>query len=174
MKNAESCILLSLGANLGNREATLSHAIELLVERKAIYNAVLSSVYETEPVGYADQPPFLNMVVAADTLLLPAKLLAVCKETEVALGRQERPRWHEREIDIDLVLYHNKVIVQDDLLLPHPRMHERRFVLAPAAEVAPLCLHPLLQKTVAQMLHECQDNASVRKIGALEAVFADL
>lgn len=168
MKNPSSGILLSLGANKGNREDVLARAIELLTERKAIFNAVVSSVYETEPVGYIEQPSFLNVVVAADTLLLPAKLLAVCKETEVALGREERPRWHEREIDIDIVLYYNKVIVQDDLLVPHPRMHERRFVLIPAAEVAPLCVHPLLHKSVEHMLRDCKDAARVENVGTLE------
>lgn len=169
MKPSSSCVLLALGANIGDRYAALASAVSLLIERKAIYNPVLSSVYETEPVGYAEQPPFLNMAIAADTLLLPTKLLAVCKEVESSLGRQERPRWREREIDIDIVLYHNKITTQKGLLLPHPRMHERRFVLMPAAEVAPHCVHPLLHRTMEELLSDCQDSASVEKIGALDA-----
>ncbi len=167
MKKQSPIVLLGLGANLGDREQALRSAITSLVERRAIYAPVLSSVYETEPVGYTDQPPFLNMVVAAGTLLLPDKLLAVCRETERALGRVERAQWHEREIDIDILLYRNRIMTTDDFSVPHPRMHERRFVLEPAAEIAAHVVHPVLRKTMAELLEQCSDNSGVRKVGAL-------
>lgn len=167
MKKPSPIVLLGLGANLGDREQALRRAITSLVERKAIFAPVLSSVYETEPVGYTDQPPFLNMVVAAGTLLLPDKLLAVCRETERALGRVERAQWHEREIDIDILLYHNKIMTTGSFSVPHPRMHERRFVLEPAAEVAAAVVHPVLRKTMAELLAQCGDTSEVRKLGEL-------
>ena len=167
MKKPSTTILLGLGANLGDREQALRKAIMLLLERRAIYAPVLSSVYETEPVGYTDQPPFLNMVVAAGTLLLPEKLLAVCREVERAVGRVHREKWHEREIDIDILLYHNRILAQPHFSIPHPHMHERRFVLEPAAEVAPDMVHPVLRRTMARLLEQCADNSAVRKTGGL-------
>lgn len=167
MKKPSTAVLLALGANLGDRELALYRAISLLVERRAIYAPVLSSVYETEPVGHSDQPSFLNMAVLAGTLLLPAKLLAVCKDVERQVGRVERPRWHEREIDIDLALYHNRIITQEQFAVPHPHMHQRRFVLEPAAEIAPDMVHPVLRKTVAQLLADCTDAARVHRLGEL-------
>lgn len=168
MKKPSSIVLLGLGANLGDRETALRKAVELLVERRAIYSPVLSSVYETAPVGYTEQPPFLNMVVAAGTLLLPGKLLAVCREVEKAVGRVEREKWHERELDIDILLYHTKIVAQGECIVPHPRMHERRFVLEPAAEIVPGMVHPVLRKTIAELLQQCGDTSSVRRIGELQ------
>jgi 2-amino-4-hydroxy-6-hydroxymethyldihydropteridine diphosphokinase len=165
MKSPSTIVLLGLGANVGDREQALSRAVALLLERKAIYAPAISSLYETEPVGYTDQPSFLNMAVMAGTMLLPAKLLAVCKEVERHIGRIARPRWHEREIDIDILLYHNKIMAQNDLVIPHPHMHERKFVLVPAAEVAPRMLHPLYRKTIEELLHLCPDTAHVERKG---------
>ncbi len=169
MKKPAAIVLLGLGANLGDREQALRRAIALLTERKAIYAPTLSSVYETEPVGYTDQPPFLNMVVAAGTLLLPEKLLAVCREVERALGRTERAKWHEREIDIDILLYHNRIFTKEHFSVPHPRMHERRFVLVPAAEIVPDLVHPVFRKTMAELIEQCSDSSGVQKVGPLAA-----
>lgn len=167
MKTPATIVLLGLGANIGDREQALSQAVSLLLERKAIYTPVISSLYETEPVGHTDQPQFLNMAMIAGTMLLPAKLLAVCKEVERHIGRIARPRWHEREIDIDILLYHNKIMAQNNLVIPHPHMHERKFVLIPAAEVAPGMVHPLYRKTIEELLRSCNDTAQVTKKGLL-------
>lgn len=167
MKTPSTIVLIGLGSNLGDRELALYRTLSMLLERKALYTPVLSSLYETEPVGHTGQPPFLNMTVMAGTMLLPAKLLSVCKEVERQVGRVARPRWHEREIDIDILLYHNRILTQGDLSIPHPHMHERRFVLVPAAEVAPGMVHPLYRKTIEELLRECRDTSRVEKTGML-------
>lgn len=167
MKTPSTIVVLGLGSNIGDRELALYRAVSLLLERKAIYTPVLSSLYETDPVGHTDQPSFLNMAVMAGTMLLPAKLLAVCKDVERHIGRIERPRWHEREIDIDILLYQNKILHQNNLVIPHPHMHERKFVLVPVAEVAPGMVHPLYRKTIEELLRACPDNARVEKKGML-------
>lgn len=167
MKKIAPIVLLGLGANLGDRLDTLRRAVALLVERGAIYAPVCSQVYETAPVGYTEQPAFLNIVVAAGTLLLPEKLLAVCREVETALGRVQREKWHEREIDIDLLLYRNKIIARENFSVPHPAMHQRRFVLVPAVEIVPDMMHPALCRTLAELLAACNDDAAVRAVGHL-------
>ncbi len=146
-------ILLSLGANLGNREQTIARAIELLLAR-GIEDILSSSFYETAPVGFLEQPPFINAAVYGTTTLEAEELFQVCKHIERELGRQPRPRWHERELDIDIILYGEAVVRSSLLTIPHPQMHERRFVLEPAAEIAPTMRHPILRKTIVQLYHD--------------------
>ena len=127
---------VGLGSNLDDREATLRRALELLGERVVV--VAVSSFRETEPWGYDDQPAFLNAAAAVDTELSSRELLNALLEVERALGRtRDGPRYGPRTVDLDLLLYGDEVVDQAGLTVPHPRLHERRFVLEPLAELEP-------------------------------------
>ena len=126
---------LSLGTNIGDREGHLKEALQLLEGRPDIRLAAVSSIYETDPVGFTDQPPFFNIVVKAMTSASPEELLTVCMKIENELGRKRDIRWGPRTIDLDILLYNHDNIKSDSLIIPHPRMHERAFVLIPLAEI---------------------------------------
>ncbi len=129
---------VGLGANLGDRESTIRRAVELLPDVAAV-----STLRETDPVGYLDQPSFLNGVAALETELPPRELLERLLDVERELGRtREGPRFGPRTIDLDLLLYGETEIDEPGLTLPHPRMHERRFVLEPLAELDPALVIP--------------------------------
>lgn len=155
--------LLSLGANLGRREQSILRAAELIQEYTQAETIRLSGFIETEPVGYEDQPKFINCAVRFETALSAGELLGICKRIESELGRQTRPRWHEREIDIDVILLGDEIVEKDDCCIPHPRMHERMFVLAPASEIAPEMVHPILRKTVSELLEELASKSESQK-----------
>jgi 2-amino-4-hydroxy-6-hydroxymethyldihydropteridine diphosphokinase len=154
-------VLIGIGSNLGDRAGNIRKAIEMLASRAILSNIRSASVYETEPVGFKNQPWFLNTVVSGKTKLTISELLAQCKEIERTVGRQKRPRWHEREIDLDILLYGDSQFTSEEINIPHPRMTERRFVLIPASEIAPNSIHPVTQKTIAQLLDECTDSSKV-------------
>ncbi|MFD0591143.1 2-amino-4-hydroxy-6-hydroxymethyldihydropteridine diphosphokinase [Paenibacillus sp. GCM10027627] len=126
---------IALGSNMGDREELLEQAIRLLDARDDINVLRWSGMYETDPVGYTDQPPFLNMAIAVSTTLSPLELLRVQLELEKSLGRIRHERWGPRTIDLDLLLYDNVRMNQEELTLPHPRMMERSFVLVPLHDV---------------------------------------
>jgi 2-amino-4-hydroxy-6-hydroxymethyldihydropteridine diphosphokinase len=129
---------VGLGANLGDRDATLRRALELLAAEPGVELVAVSAVRETDPVGYADQPPFLNAVAAVETELPPRALLDRLLAIECALGRARTgPRFGPRTIDLDLLLHGDAVVDEPGLTLPHPRLHERRFALEPLAELDP-------------------------------------
>jgi 2-amino-4-hydroxy-6-hydroxymethyldihydropteridine diphosphokinase len=123
---------VGVGANLGDREATIRAAIETLPAVVAV-----SKLRETDPVGVVDQPPFLNGAVALETDLAPRDLLAVLLAVERELGRERRERWGPRTIDLDLLLYGDEAIDEPGLTVPHPRLHERRFALEPLVDLDP-------------------------------------
>jgi 2-amino-4-hydroxy-6-hydroxymethyldihydropteridine diphosphokinase len=134
---------VGLGANLGDREHTLRRALELLDTEVGIAVVSVSSFRETDPVGYLDQPPFLNGAAAVETELAPRELLERLLGVERALGRvREGPRFGPRTIDLDLLLYGDAVLDEPGLTLPHPRLHERRFALEPLAELDPELVVP--------------------------------
>lgn len=157
-------VLLAFGANLGNREQTISNAVELLLKTGAVREISFSKLYETEPVGFKDQPFFINAALKGITDLSPEILLKTCRDIETQLGRTPRAKWHEREIDIDILLYGDEILLKNDVEIPHPRMHERRFVLLPAADVAGEMLHPVFKKSIAELLKECPDTSLVSAV----------
>ena len=129
---------VGLGANLGDRERTIARALDLLRAAAGVRVAAVSSLRETEPVGYADQPPFLNGAAALDTELGPRALLELLLGIERTLGRvREGPRFGPRTIDLDVLLYGDEAVDEPGLTVPHPRLHERRFALEPLAELDP-------------------------------------
>lgn len=145
-------IYLGLGTNLGDRLANLDRALYGLAPQFVVERA--SAVYETEPWGYTDQPRFLNQVVAGTTSLQPAELLAHLKQLESSLGREETFRFGPRLIDLDIVFFDSLTIDQPNLVIPHPRLEERPFVLVPLNDLAPNLRHPRSGKSVREMLNE--------------------
>ena len=134
---------VGLGANLGDREATIRRAVELLAEREGIEVLAVSALRETDPVGLEDQPRFLNGAAVLETTLGPRALLETLLEVERVLGRtRDGPRFGPRAIDLDLLLYDDETVDQPGLTVPHPRLHERRFALEPLAELAPALAIP--------------------------------
>jgi len=129
-------VYLALGSNLGDRAAQLARGIAAL-ERRGVRVRRRSPIYETEPVGVAEQPPFLNQVVEARTGLSPLTLLEICKGVEQAVGRRPGPRWGPRPLDVDIILYNGVRLDSPELVLPHPRFTQRLFVLRPLADLRP-------------------------------------
>ncbi len=144
-------IILGLGSNLGDREANLSEAIRRLNEVR-IFVTRTSPIYETEPEGVTDQPWFLNSVVDAHTRMGPRGALVCIKRIEAAMKRQRNIRNGPRIIDIDILFYQSAVIKTPDLEIPHPRFRERRFVLAPLADLVPDLRDPVTRRTVSDLL----------------------
>ena len=154
-------VYLGLGSNLGDRKQNLARALELLSQHLKIEQ--VSSIYETEPVGYEQQPLFLNAVCRISTELDPEKLLRLAKEIEAKLGRTPSFPNAPRPIDIDILLYGDEVFSDKELTIPHPRLAERAFVLVPLAEMAPDLVHPENRKTIRNLLGDLGNATGVRK-----------
>lgn len=148
--NSTSTIYLALGSNLGDRYANLRAAITALPP--AVYVVQESPVYETRPWGYTDQPTFLNMTLKGETALEPVELLQRLKNLETGLGRQPSVRWGPRLIDLDILFYSDLVLETQGLVIPHPHLQERAFVLVPLADLAPDLLHPVFGKSIRDLL----------------------
>ncbi len=157
---------IGLGANLGDREANINRALEEIV-RSGYRLTQVSSMYETAPVGFEDQPDFLNTVAEIETDLAPGELMAALDEIEQRIGRRETFKWGPRVVDLDILLYGDQTLAEDNLKIPHPEMHKRAFVLSPLAEIAPEAKHPVLGLT-ARELSERVGQKGVRKLEAPE------
>jgi len=157
-------IYIALGTNLSDRMSNLRAAIDALPPDVNVI--ARSHIYETPPWGYEDQPAFLNMVVKAETDLEPELLLKYLKELEAELGRESNFRWGPRLIDLDILFYDDLVIDTPPLVIPHPRLHERGFVLVPLADVAADFIHPVLGDRVWELLQRA-DVSGIRPLPAL-------
>jgi 2-amino-4-hydroxy-6-hydroxymethyldihydropteridine diphosphokinase len=153
---------LALGSNIGDREKNLREAIRFLPE-SALQVTKISSIYETEPVDYRDQPWFLNAVLEAQTTLPAAELLATLRTIESQMGSKKAFAKGPRLIDLDILLYDDATIDTPDLQIPHPRMIQRNFVLVPLAEIAPTLRHPSWAASAAKLLSDSPDISMVRK-----------
>lgn len=152
----EKTVYLSLGSNVGDREANLRSAIAMLGELGQVL--AVSSLFETEPVEFTAQPWFLNCAVAIRTQLMPKLFLSKIMAIEQQMGRHRTQPKGPRTIDIDILLFGNAVITAPQLKVPHPAMHQRRFVLQPLAEIAPDLRHPVFKRTMRELLQELPHN----------------
>ena len=148
-----SRVFIGIGSNQGDRAALISQAVKYLGVVSGVRVARLARLLETEPVGGPPQPPYLNTVAEVETTRTPQELLDELQGIERQLGRVSSPvRWAPRPIDLDLLLYGDLVLEEPGLTIPHPRMHERKFVLEPLAQLAPELVHPALSRTVKDLL----------------------
>ena len=162
-RNHATKAYVGLGSNLGDRAGNLLLAVRGMMEASLCVTRV-SSIYETEAISEVPQPLFLNMVVEiGNTLPTPEQVMARLLRIEFALGRIRELKDGPRTIDLDLLLYGDVEKETDFLRLPHPRLHERRFVLEPLAEVAPKLVHPVMKKSAAELLESVEDNSTVKK-----------
>jgi 2-amino-4-hydroxy-6-hydroxymethyldihydropteridine diphosphokinase len=161
-----STAYLLIGGNLGDRSAFLQQAVDLIGRRCG--NIVLSSaIYETAAWGVTDQPSFYNQAIAVETMLVPEQLMQDLLHIEEDMGRKRMVKMGPRIIDLDILLIDALVISSPLLTLPHPALPYRRFALLPLSEIAPQLLHPILHKTINQLLADCTDELDVQKKSAL-------
>ncbi|MCX6325788.1 MAG: 2-amino-4-hydroxy-6-hydroxymethyldihydropteridine diphosphokinase [Bacteroidia bacterium] len=158
-------VILGIGTNTGNRGSNLKEAV-VRIEEYIGRVVKSSSVYETEPWGFQTSDEFLNMVVKVETKLTPSGLLGRILMIESLLGRiRGEKQYVSRLIDIDILLYENLIIDEESLKIPHPLLHERKFVLVPLCEIEPELIHPVLNKSIAYLLKSCKDHSKVKKHG---------
>ncbi|MGI6338162.1 MAG: 2-amino-4-hydroxy-6-hydroxymethyldihydropteridine diphosphokinase [Bacteroidales bacterium] len=161
-------VYLGIGTNLYDREKNLQDALSCIRKHIGLISDV-SSVYETEPWGYSDNNAYLNLVLHVKTRFTPEIVLKRAMSIEVMLGRTRKCRqgYESRVIDIDILLYENRIISKPELKIPHPLLHMRKFVLVPLAEIFPDGVHPVLDKTFSLLLEECSDDGKISKYGSL-------
>lgn len=151
---------LILGSNLGDRIEQVTRARQLIFVQVGNIQAE-SSIYETQPWGHEEQPWFINQVISVQSPLEPSLLLYTIKKIEKEVGRKPGEKWHERHIDIDILLAENQVIEEDDLIIPHPLLHLRNFTLIPLLQIGAHLIHPVLGKTIEELYLECRDTGEV-------------
>jgi 2-amino-4-hydroxy-6-hydroxymethyldihydropteridine diphosphokinase len=153
-------VYISVGTNIGDRKANLKFALDSLAGKAAVSKT--SSVYETEPVGFLGQPWFLNQAIELKTEIAPSELLSLCQDIEASRGRVRAFKNAPRILDLDILLYGDIVINEGSLIIPHPLMADRRFVLEPLVQIAPDVIHPVLKKSMRSLLQDCADPSAVR------------
>lgn len=158
-------VYLGIGSNLGGRQANMEKALKLLGDTLQI--ELVSAIYETEPVGYVEQPVFLNAVCRGQTELGPLQLLSLVKGMEASLGRVSSFPNAPRTIDLDIIFYGNMIMETPELTIPHPRLEERAFVLIPLLEIAPDLSHPVSGESIKDLAARVQGREGVKKIGEL-------
>ncbi|MBD3181449.1 2-amino-4-hydroxy-6-hydroxymethyldihydropteridine diphosphokinase [Candidatus Poribacteria bacterium] len=154
---------IGLGSNLGDRSVNIQNALKLLDQFQHIKVETVSSMYETEPVGYECQSWFINSAAEIKTSLPPVELLRTLKHIELQMGREKTVRWGPRIIDLDILLYDQLYLNTSELVIPHPRMHQRAFVLVPLSEIAPSVVHPLINKAVSCLLRNLEDKKLIHR-----------
>lgn len=154
---------LLLGSNLGDSAQYLADASSLISQRLGTVRS-MSSLYRTASWGKHDQPDFLNQVIALDTQLSPEELLKGVLKIELELGRERNERWGSRTIDIDILLFGDLIVDRPNLQIPHPLLHERKFSLEPLAELAPDLVHPLIKRSIIDLLNDLSDDLFVKKL----------
>jgi GTP cyclohydrolase IV len=162
-------VFIGIGSNIGDRQANIISAVKTLSQHSKIKQ--MSALFETAPEGFIEQPDFLNCIVSIETDVKPMPLLKLLRKTEKELGRQESFRNAPRPIDLDILFYGDQLIKQTGLEIPHPRLHERAFVLVPMVQIAPQFVHPTLHKTMQQLLSELAKGKRVEKWGELSLDF---
>ncbi len=150
---------IGLGSNIGARETLLKTSIEKLEAGNDMTVTKISPLYETKPVGGPPQPDYINAALEINTQLHPGQLLDRLHEIENDLGRERTVKWGPRTIDLDILLYGNEVVDNERLTIPHPLMHEREFALAPLSEIAPNVEHPILRKTIRELLNNLESSS---------------
>ncbi len=149
-------VILGLGGNTGDRLDNLLLASNLLSDKMGKL-LVYSPIVESEPWGFSSQNLFLNQILIFDTNLKPSQVIKICLDTEVDLGRKRSGVYTDRLMDIDILFYDNQLIIAEDLTIPHPRLHERLFILMPLNKIRPSLIHPVLKLSVKEMLDNCKD-----------------
>ncbi|MDL2281185.1 2-amino-4-hydroxy-6-hydroxymethyldihydropteridine diphosphokinase [Selenomonadales bacterium OttesenSCG-928-I06] len=169
-------IILGLGSNIEEKDKTryqnIVEALNLLAENENISIEKVSSFYETEPIGFLDQPDFLNIVIQISTNLAPLDLLNVCADIEKKMKRAKTIKFGPRNIDIDVILYNDVSLITDKLIIPHPRFQERKFVLVPMLEI--LGDINIQGKTIKQLILDSNDNTKIKKVSPKESNIKDL
>ncbi len=162
MQTLSTHIFIGLGTNLGNREANLRHAVRLIAGISGVWVNAVSPCYETGAWGKTDQPDFLNQVVELKATINPEELLTELLRIEREMGRIRTIHWGPRIIDLDILLWDQEIVDQEQLKIPHPYLHERIFVLQPLVDLAGNLRHPVLKKTLAELLPLCSDTTPLK------------
>lgn len=164
MRGLKKKAYIGIGSNIGDKTANCKKAIELLNKHSQAKVTKISDFYETEPVGYKEQEWFVNCAVEIETDLNPQELLLLCRMIESELGRERKIKYGPRIIDLDILLYNNDIIDTIGLKIPHPEMHKRSFVLKPLSDIAPDAVHPVLKKTIVELLNNLAEEGAINKI----------
>lgn len=156
-------VYLSLGSNIGSKIENINNAIQLLIDCDIIANPTISSFYESAPYGFTNQDFFINIALKAETNHSLFEFLFFLKTAEYLIGRIKREKWHEREIDIDIIFFDDLIFENKYLSIPHKEFRLRNFVLVPLLEIAPELIDPTTKKSIKQLLEECEDKSGIEK-----------
>jgi len=158
---------IGIGSNIGDKIVLCKKAISEILRLDSNKILAMSSLYKTEPIGFTDQDWFINCVIKIETDLEPLSLLYALKNIEINLGREKTFYWGPRKIDLDILLFDKRVITTEELKIPHPQLHRRKFVLVPLAEIDRNIFHPVLKRTVGELLEDLKENQWVERISEI-------